>query len=302
MNASTPRGLPVVVRVGLWMSLSAVSFALLIGIVRHITPEVNVYVVNFWRNVLAAAMFAPWLMRRGFAGLHTRRHGTFALRAAFMVVATIALYEAVALMSMAEVTSLTFTSPLFATALAVLVLGEKVGPRRWLALAIGFSGVLVILRPGFVSLEPAVLLPLLSALTFAGVMVTGKMLAATESPESIVLYLSIWGLPLALLPALFVWQWPTLEQALWLIAVGLAGNANMYGFARAFRIGDASLAMPFDFIRLPFTALVGYLAFAQQPDLWVWIGAAVIFTGSAYVTHREALAQRRAAADGGKAP
>jgi drug/metabolite transporter (DMT)-like permease len=220
------------------------------------------------------------------------------LRAAFMVVATLTLYEAIALMSMAEVTSLTFTSPLFATALAVLVLGERVGPRRWIALAIGFSGVLVILRPGIVELEPVVLLPLLCSLAFAGVVVTGKKLASSESPESIVLYLSIWGLPLSLLPALLYWQWPTLEQALWLIAMGFAGNANMYGFARAFRIGDASLAMPFDFIRLPFTALVGYLAFAQRPDVWVWIGAAVIFAGSAYVTHREALAQRRAQSQG----
>jgi|TARA_B100001964_G_scaffold228372_1_gene279442 S-adenosylmethionine uptake transporter len=291
----------VVVRVGLWMTLSAVSFAALIGIVRHLTPEMNVYVVNFWRNVVSAALFAPWLMHQGFGGLRTRRHGTFALRAALMIVATVTLYEAVALMPMAEVTSLTFTSPLFATALALLVLGEKVGPRRWLALVIGFSGVLVILRPGFAELEPAALLALLCALAFAGVVVTGKMLASSESPESIVLYLSIWGLPLALLPALFVWQWPTFEQALWLLAMGLFGNANMYGFARAFRIGDASLAMPFDFIRLPFTALVGYLAFAQRPDVWVWIGAAVIFAGSAYVTHREALAQRRAQSQG-KAP
>ncbi len=291
----------MVVRVGLWMTLSAVSFAALIGIVRHLTPEMNVYVVNFWRNVVSAALFAPWLMHQGFGGLRTRRHGTFALRAALMIVATVTLYEAVALMPMAEVTSLTFTSPLFATALALLVLGEKVGPRRWLALVIGFSGVLVILRPGFAELEPAALLALLCALAFAGVVVTGKMLASSESPESIVLYLSIWGLPLALLPALFVWQWPTFEQALWLLAMGLFGNANMYGFARAFRIGDASLAMPFDFIRLPFTALVGYLAFAQRPDVWVWIGAAVIFAGSAYVTHREALAQRRAQSQG-KAP
>ncbi len=291
----------MVVRVGLWMTLSAVSFAALIGIVRHLTPEMNVYVVNFWRNVVSAALFAPWLMHQGFGGLRTRRHGTFALRAALMIVATVTLYEAVALMPMAEVTSLTFTSPLFATALALLVLGEKVGPRRWLALVIGFSGVLVILRPGFAELEPAALLALLCALAFAGVVVTGKMLASSESPESIVLYLSIWGLPLALLPALFVWQWPTFEQALWFLAMGLFGNANMYGFARAFRIGDASLAMPFDFIRLPFTALVGYLAFAQRPDVWVWIGAAVIFAGSAYVTHREALAQRRAQSQG-KAP
>ncbi len=291
----------MVVRVGLWMTLSAVSFAALIGIVRHLTPEMNVYVVNFWRNVVSAALFAPWLMHQGFGGLRTRRHGTFALRAALMIVATVTLYEAVALMPMAKVTSLTFTSPLFATALALLVLGEKVGPRRWLALVIGFSGVLVILRPGFAELEPAALLALLCALAFAGVVVTGKMLASSESPESIVLYLSIWGLPLALLPALFVWQWPTFEQALWLLAMGLFGNANMYGFARAFRIGDASLAMPFDFIRLPFTALVGYLAFAQRPDVWVWIGAAVIFAGSAYVTHREALAQRRAQSQG-KAP
>src|SRR5690606_23285325 len=126
----------------------------------------------------------------------------------------------------------------------------------------GFLGMLVIVRPGFGAFEgPATAVVLFAALFFALVALTGKMLAATESPALIVAYLALFSLPLSLLPALFVWQWPTAEQLGWLVLLGLAANLNMYGIARAFRIGDASLATPFDFMRLPATALLAFLMF-----------------------------------------
>jgi drug/metabolite transporter (DMT)-like permease len=117
------------------------------------------------------------------------------------------------------------------------------------------------------------------------------MLAATESPEAIVVYVYLYSIPLSLVPALVFWQWPSGEQWLWLLALGVVANGNMYGISRALRIGDASLSQPFDFIRLICTALVGYFAFAEQPDLWTWLGAAIIFACSVYITHREARAR-----------
>ena len=273
------------------MCLSAACFAALVGIVRHLSAEVDVFVISFWRNLLAVAMFAPWLMRVGWRGLATRRSSLLVTRSAFLVVSSICMFFAVVLLPLAEATALSFTTPLFATMLAALVLKEVVRVRRWSALMVGFAGVLVMLRPGAAAVDPAAGLVLLSALTFAAVVVTGKMLAASESPAAIVVYVYLYSIPLSLIPALLFWQWPSGEQWLWLLALGIVANGNMYGISRALRIGDASLSQPFDFIRLLFTALVGYFAFAEQPDLWTWLGAAIIFASSVYITHREARAR-----------
>lgn len=284
-------GLPVAARVGLWICLSAACFAVLVGIVRHLSAEVDVFVITFWRNILAVAMFAPWLMRVGWRGLGTRRSGLLLTRSAFLVVSSICMFFAVVLMPLAEATALSFTTPLFATLLAALVLKEAMHIRRWSALIVGFAGVLVMLRPGAAAVDPVAGLVLLSALTFAAVVVTGKMLAHTESPEAIVVYVYLYSIPLSLVPALLFWQWPSGEQWLWLLALGIVANGNMYGISRALSIADASLSQPFDFVRLLFTALVGYFAFAERPDLWTWIGAAIILASSVYITHREARAQ-----------
>lgn len=269
------------------MLASAVGFAALMCLVRELSRELDVLVIQFWRNVFAALAFAPWLARVGFAGLRTRRLPLYFVRSIFMVASSTALFFGVTLMPPADATALSFTAPIFTTILAVLILRERVSEAQWGAIAAGFVGMLIIVRPGFGAFEgPATLVVLFAALAFAAVALTGKMLASTESPALIVAYLAIFTLPLALAPALFVWQWPTLEQFGWLVLIGLAANLNMYGLARAFRIGDASLATPFDFIRLPATAALAYLMFGQAPDLWTWLGAGVIFAASIYVGRR----------------
>lgn len=296
MRALSVSGLPVVLRVGLWMCVTGLSFALLVGMVRHLSAEMDIFVIAFWRNLLAALVLLPWILRVGAAGLRTRRKGLYSLRSLLLVASNLTLFFAITMMPLAEATALSFTSPLFATLLAMLLLGERAGPRRWLALGIGFAGTLIMLRPGTEAIDLAALLILFSAVSFAGVIVTGKMLAATESAELMVLYLGLLAIPLSLIPALFVWEWPSASQFGWLLGVGAAASMNMYGFARAFKIGEASLAMPFDFLRLPLTALVGFLAFAQVPDIWTWAGAAVIFASAIYISRRELQAHRAAAA------
>lgn len=274
-------------RVGLWMLASATGFAVLVCLVRYLSREMDVLVIQVWRNVFAALLFAPWLARVGFAALRTQRLPLYLLRAAFMVASSTALFFGVTLMPVADATALSFTAPLFTTALAVLLLREKVSGFQWGGIAAGFVGMLVILRPGVAAFDPpATAVVLFAAVAFALVTITGKMLAATESPALIVASLAVFSLPLALVPALFVWQWPTPEQLGLLVVVGLAANLNMYGFARAMRIGDAALSTPFDFVRLPATALIAFLMFGQAPDLWTWLGAGLIFAASVYVGRR----------------
>lgn len=281
-------GLGAPARVGLWMLGSAVGFAVLVCLVRYLSTEMDVLVIQVWRNVFAALFFAPWLARVGLAGLRTKRAPLFLLRSAFMVASSTALFFGVTMMAVADATALSFTAPLFTTLLAVLLLREKVSGYQWGGVAAGFVGMLVILRPGVAAFDPtATAVVLFAAVAFALVTITGKMLASTESPALVVSSLAVFSLPLALVPALFVWQWPTLEQLVPLVLIGVAANLNMYGFARAMRIGDAALSMPFDFIRLPATALIAFLMFGQAPDLWTWLGAGVIFASSIYVGRRK---------------
>jgi drug/metabolite transporter (DMT)-like permease len=275
------------------MALSAVSFGLLMGLVRHVGQDLHVFVISFWRFVFSLALFAPWFFKVGRAGLRTERPGLHVLRACLLIVASVCLMMAIMLMPLDEATALSFTTPLFTVIGAIVFLREKAGPRRWAALVIGFVGMLIILRPGLEMLNWAAFLIMVSAVTFAGVVLCGKVLVRTDSPELIVVSLALIALPLSLPTALAFWQWPEPEQYFWLILIAISSNLNMYGIAKALESGDASATQPYDFLRLPATAGVGWLAFGETSAIFTWLGAAVIFTSTVFITRREALARRR---------
>jgi len=279
--------LPVPLRVALWMLVTALGFGVMVAIVRHLSGTMDLVLVTFWRNLLATAVLVPWAGRVGRAGLSTRRWPLYWMRAAVMVLATTTLYFGVVLMPMAEATALSFTSPLFTVLFAATLLGERIGVKRAAALAVGFAGTLLILRPGAVVLDAGPACILVACLTFALATIMGKRLAATEDPNLVVFYLALLAVPCALLPALFVWRWPTMEELAWLLLLGIAGNVNNYGLARALRIGDASSAMTFDFLRLPAVAVLAYICFAQKPDAMTWIGAAIIFGSAAFIARHD---------------
>ena len=291
-TSAVPGGLPAVARVALWMTAAALGYAGMIAIVKHLSAEIDVYVLLFWRYFLALALFVPWLMRAGV--LRTRRLGLHLGRAALMVVHGGTLLVAVLVIPLAEATSLIFTAPLFATMLAAVFLREQVGPRRWLALAAGFAGVLIIVQPGVAAFNPAAGLVLVSALTGAGVVVTGKVLLRTDGAELTVFYLTLFAVPFALIVAALRWQWPTVDQIPWLLALGLVANTYIYGLTRALKIAETSLVMPFDFLRMPAAALAGYAFFAEMLDPWAWLGAAIIFASFLYIANREMRADQAA--------
>ena len=130
------------------MTLSAACFAALVGIVRHLSADMDVFVISFWRNCASVAVLMPWFLRVGRRGLRSHRQGLLLTRAIFMVVSSIAMFFAVTLMPIAEATAISFATPLFAVLLAILVLKEMVGRWRWLAILVGIAGVLIVLRPG----------------------------------------------------------------------------------------------------------------------------------------------------------
>jgi drug/metabolite transporter (DMT)-like permease len=265
-------------------------------LIRKAAAELHPFEVTFFRCLFGLLVLVPWLLRVGLGTLRTDKVWFYTLRAGVSLVSMLTWFYGITLVPLATATALNFTGPLFATAGAALVLGETVRLRRWLAVSMGFLGVLVIIRPGVDTLDPNLLLILLSAATGAMGVVTIKFLSRSESATAIVTYMVIYLVPLSFVPALFVWRWPSLATLGWLVALGVLGTVAHFAVARAYSATDASACAPFEFLRMPFAALLAFLFFGEVTDRWTWIGAAVIAGASIYVAHREAQLARRAAA------
>jgi drug/metabolite transporter (DMT)-like permease len=284
-------------RGALWMLLACLAFAGMGATARHLAQVLPPLEVVFFRNALALVWMIPWILRVGLAGLRTAHFGAYVGRSALAFVSMACWFTALATLPLAEAIALGFTQPLFATVLAVVLLHEIVRLRRWTATVIGFLGAMVILRPGIEAITLAHVLVLLSSATGAITMVVVKRLTRTEDPNTIVTYMTLLTAPVALLIALPGWVWPSPANWVWLIVLGLLGTIGHQGSTRAFKLLDASLAASLDFIRLPLAAMIAWIAFAETPDRWTWIGGAMIGGASIYIAHREAqLARARAGA------
>jgi len=282
------------IRFALWLNLSFICFAALVGMVRHLSEAhgVDVFVISFWRNLFSIVVFLPWLLRSGLPAVRTNHHGRLLFRASLMVVSSTSIFFASVLLPLAEATALSFTTPLFTIVLAAVFLADRVSAQQVVAITVGLLGVAVILRPGGAVFSIHALWPLLSAATFAGVIVVSKTLTQRMTPEAIGFWLAAYMAPISLIPALVFWQWPTGIQFAWLVALGAAAALNMYFITRALRLGNASATAVWDFVRLPWVAAVGLIFFAQQPDMWMWVGAGIIFLAVFLATLSDA---RRAA-------
>jgi len=288
--------LPGSIRGAIWMLFAAAMFACMGGFIRHLATDIHPLVLGFFRSVFGMLLILPFMARFGLGMIRTRRHGMFFLRGMFSALGQAFYFSAIAFLPMADAISLTFTAPLFGVVLAVALLGEKFRLPRWIATLVGFAGVLIVLRPGFGDVTLVTLTPLMAALSMSFIWVFVKMLANTEPTERIVFYMMAYAIPASLVPALFVWTTPALEHVPWLIGLSIVANLGQVGMTNAYRAADATAVFPFDFARLPFTALIAYFVFAETPDAWTWLGASVIFGSTFFVVRHEARASARDAA------
>jgi S-adenosylmethionine uptake transporter len=285
--------LPPSIQAAFWITLSGFTFTISITGVRAVTEELHVLEAVFFRSVFGIAFMLPWLIRNGpRTALATGRLGLFAIRGCLAYFITLLYFMAAGLMPIADLTSITFTRPIFGSIAAIFVLSEIVGLRRWIAIVIGFLGMLIIVRPGFQTLNLGVIYILLAVIIQTANTMIVKILTRTEHPDTIAMYHAAFMLPLAVIPAIFVWQTPSLEMFAWLIVIGWFGILNQRMLARAFAIADASLVLALGYLRLPISALMGFLIFGEIPTIWVWIGGAVIASAAAYIAHREASTSR----------
>lgn len=276
-----------------YMLASTVMFSCMHGTIRHMSAELHPFEIAFFRNLFGLAMLAPLLFRYGIAPLRTAKLKLHVLRGFFNITSMLCFFYALSIAPLTDVAAMTFASPIFATALAVFVFGEKVGIRRWTAIVIGFAGTLVVLRPGFEGVALGPLLALFASLIWGVALLMIKVLVRTESSLTITAYMMILLTPFSLIPAVFFWQWPTGEQYSWLAFTAVLGTSGHLFLNQALKVAETSVVMPVDFVRLIWVAIIGFFAFGEVPDLFTWIGGAIIFSSALYIAYRENVRRRQ---------
>jgi drug/metabolite transporter (DMT)-like permease len=275
-------------RGALWMIASGVGFSVMAVGIKLLGHRLENFQIGFFRVVIGFVAILPFVAGGGLTRLRTRHHGVHFVRAVFGLLAMYCSYYAIARMPLADYTGLSFTKPLFATLLAIAILGETVRWRRWTATLVGFFGVLVMVRPGAGTFHPAALAALTDSFSVAFLVTLVKRLPATETPLTMLFYFGLFATVMSIGPAIYSWQWPTVLEWLLLIGVGVLGALSQMFWIRAFRAGEASAVAPFDYLRLPIAATIGFVGTSELPTIWTFIGAAVIVASTLYIAHREA--------------
>jgi len=285
-------GVPRPVLAALSMMAGVGALAANHSLVRLVTAEVDPLEASALRFLWALPIMLPWLLRGRGISLRTRRHGLHFVTGALTVIMTAMFFIALSRMPLAEATALNFTAPLFTTLIAAWLLKEKVEFARWAATVIGFIGVLVILRPGFAEVPLVALLPVFGAFLLAWWFIAIKRLSASESTATITIYQTLWAALLLTLIAAPVWITPTWQTLGYSAAMGALGTTGIIFTSRAFSLAEASIVAPLDYLRLPFIALIAYLAFGEIPDGVSMVGALIITASAVFIVRRAALVER----------
>jgi len=271
------------------LATAIVVFPLLNASVKYLAADYSLVQIIWVRSIVhfvwMVALFMPGLGWQLFA---TRRLGLQLTRSALQLVALIAFVIGLIHIPMTTVTSIYFTSPLIVVVLAVFLLGERVGIRRWVAVLFGFLGALVIIRPGFEGMHWAALSILASAVFYALYQILTRRAADHDDFRVSAVYTIVIALVVSSAAVSFYWETP-IGWLDWLVFVGLGvlGGLGHLFVIKAYEHAQASVVGPFDYGQLIGVTIVGYLVFAEFPDLWTWIGAAIIISSGIYVARRE---------------
>lgn len=273
-------GFSAPVRAAFWMSGALLSFMAMAVSGRELSAELETYHILFFRSVIGVFLIGALIAYKGTHLLKTQhliRHG---LRNIAHYAGQYGWFYGLAYISLAEVIAIEFTTPVWTALFAFFLLGEKLTLARLLALLLGLTGLVMILRPTTEGLNPAALAVLAGAVGYAFSYIQTKSLSATDAPLTILFYMTAMQLPFGLVPTLLDWQLPSLKMLPWVVLVGVTAMTAHYCMTRAFKLADATVVVPMDFLRLPLIMLVGFIVYQESVDIWVLAGAVVMFSGN----------------------
>ncbi|MBH68852.1 MAG: RNA polymerase subunit sigma-54 [Rhodospirillaceae bacterium] len=280
-------GLPAVFRAVIFMALASILFVAMHTIVRDLSGEMHPFQIAFFRASLGLIILSPIIFRNNFSILKTGSVKLHALRGLLNAGAMLCFFYGLSITPLAQVTALSFAVPLFATVLAVILLGEVIRIRRITALIIGFLGTLVIIRPGLIEFGIGPVLIILQALIWSVALMVIKVLTRTDSSITIAIYASIFLSPIVLIAAIPFWQTPTFPQVIVMFVIAALGTLAQTLMNESLRLGETSVVMPIEFTRMVWAALFGFCFFGEVPDLFTWTGAILIFGSTTYISIRE---------------
>jgi len=270
-------------------TLISIFFFSFMGIfIRKSSENIHIMEVIFFRNLLACLIIIPVMSSSGLASFKMNRPGLFVWRAIFVSIGMFSGFSAITLIPLAQATAISFTTPIFVTILAVFLLGEVIKFRRVAAIFVGFIGMLIIVQPGVGSISLGIILAFIGAFFHSINLLIVKKLTANESANAIVVWMVIMLVPISLVPAIFVWEWPSALTWLYLWCLAFCGTVGHSFFTRAYSLADITSLQPFQFIKLPMIAFLAWVIFSELPLYWTWLGGLIIFSSTVYITRREA--------------
>ena len=276
----------------LWVTLAMFLFAGLGAFAKLAAQLMPPVEVIFFRNLSCVVFMLPLLWIRGRTLLQSQQLSLYGMRVGIQMASMVAWFTAITLIPLADVMAMNFLAPLFGTLFAVLFLGETVRARRWTALLIGFTGAMIILRPGGSGFGLGQVLALSAAFASGVVGPMIKQLTSTDDADKIVFLTNGMLVPVSLLVALPFWVWPSAAAIPLIIGMGVCAVVGHVAHVRAYAASDASLVFTYEFSRLPFAVAIGWFTFGETIDVWTVVGAMIIFSSALYIVRREAQVRR----------
>lgn len=269
------------------MLLTALLFVSMDALAKQLSQVYPVAQVVWARYLFHVLLMALFLGRRLPATLRTGRLGLQLLRSLFLLAATALFFTAISLMPLAETSAIMFVAPILVTALSLPLLGERVGPRRWTGVLVGFTGALIIIRPGGGAVQAAALFALGGATSYALYQITTRLLSRSDPPLTTLAYSASLGALASSAAVPFFWVAPDFTGWVTMVGLGLFGGLGHFTLIKAFEAAPAATVTPFGYTSLIWATLYGFFLFGDLPDLWTVVGAAVIAGSGLYIFHRE---------------
>lgn len=289
--------IPASVRGILLIVIASAFFAAMHNTIRFmsVTEDIHPFELAFFRVVFGLLVFIPFFLRSGIGILRTHKFSWHFGRAFLNAASMLSWFTALSLMPVGDATAVSLVGPVFVAILAMIFLGEHVGPVRWFGIALAVIGGLIVVRPGFTEISSGVWLVLFSAFAVSFSKLIAKILTAHDSPTTIVAYMTLLMTPIMFVPAFFVWQTPTPYQLFFMALIGIFGTVGHLLFVQAYKLADMSLVEPAMFTRMVWAALISLVLFAEFPTPWTWAGAGVIVVGTTLLARQEARREPRRA-------
>lgn len=301
--------------VGILCVMGAVStFSTQDAAIKWLSGDYPLHQITFIRSLIALAITLAIIipLEGGFTNLKTNRVALHILRGMTVVAANMAFFTGLASLPLAEATAIIFVSPLFITIFSVLLLSERVGPRRWIAIMAGLAGVLIVMRPGGSTFQHAAILPLIAAVCYALLQIMTRKLGFTEKASTMAFYIQLTFLIFSGMVGLIfgdgryagsgnanlefllrAWIWPSLYDGTLIACVGVLAAVGGYLISQGYRLCPAGVAAPFEYVALPIGIMWSILLWNHWPDGWSWLGIALVAGAGLYVFYRETLKGNR---------